>query len=226
MTAAKGDVDFFVWIPAFLIIIFVMIIFLLILFMNFGKNTIFDGHEVTVVEYSQSVYLLESSFINLLHYSTTLNGKEEIILNHFTKSLDPLFDISNDEGKNFIEVFGLSGLEKPNHELRELWDREGFDENDWIVYLDARKKIQESDLITTLSKEISFFCLNKKNGFYLELPYGYVTADGLKEKYFYSDVIFDEGFHKPFVFSIIYREQAINILLYLRDSCISGGTDV
>lgn len=220
---SKADVDFFTWIFAFLIIVFVMFIFLIIVFINFGKNSFFgDKVDVSVID-RESEYLLHSSFLNILQKKIVVNGKEDRIMNHIKTSLDPFFLITNNEGKTFIEMYGIDGISIPEETLRDKMDLQGFDDEDWREYIEIHRNIQHGELVQKLSQILKTLCDEGKNKFYFEVPYGYITEDGLKSKINFGEVYFSESYTSPIKFQLVYRGENFEVSLRLLKTCNFGG---
>ena len=216
MTSKRGSVgSAFNWIVAFFIIFFIMFIYVLVLLAIIGID-IKDKSSINI-EDGHIDLNLHSKFLSFLDSIITVNSREEKIIDAIRFSLEPYFNIRNSNGESFVELFGLKALTENQRELRDKMDVLGFDQNDWNEYLQASSDFQENRANEIMEK-LEILCnIDKNNNYFLELPQGIITRDGLKLKEtFRENDYFD---YKKIIFNTNYQGENIEIKFWLDREC-------
>ena len=168
----RGGVDsLFTWIIAVGLIIFIMALFVFFTMLLFGKYALINTNEVTVATISSP---LEKNILFLLQEEMIIDGKNMRVMDGIYQTLDSFMRITNEDGKNIVNVFGM---QMPSMQLRGQMFAKGFDEDDWDALIDAHRQLQEGELVKILQKKLSLRCDRE---YFLAVPFGIVTRDGLK----------------------------------------------
>ncbi len=217
MTSKKGSVgSAFNWIIAFFIIFFIMFIYVIILLAIIGIDKI-TGQSSINVEDSYIDLNLHSKFLSFLDSTILVNEREEKVIDAIKFSLEPYFNIINNKGESFVELFGLKALTENQRELRNKMDVLGFDQNDWDNYLKASSDFQENR-VNGIMEKLEIFCsIDKGNNYFLEIPQGIITKDGLKLK----DVFREEDYfdYKKITFNTNYLGENIEVKFWIDREC-------
>ena len=234
----KGMEDsLFTWLIAFLIIFSFTIIYVLLMLWNFPEKK-----EAIIFEPPQDDELNSALFYyhsnNLLEKIIFIEGKSIKAIDAIKKSLDPYFEVKNNEGisfanKKFSRYYDQIGLQVINLAPQKLKEQmisiEGFNEADYNK-IDIILELQKSEIIMELSILMEEFCSNSL----LLLPYGVVNDDILKTgpkprgdsdkgpsgTWPESDP--NKGHHIEFVKDVSYKGANFQIKLRMPTSCLNN----
>ena len=197
----RGGVDsLFTWIIALGLIVFIMVVFVFFTLLLFGTYSLTQDDEL-ITEIISSPG--EKNTLLLLQEEINVNGKNMRVMDGVYQQLDLFLSITNEEGKTVIALFGM---QTPSSRLQQQMYSQGFDEDDWDALIEAYRVFQEGAFVSTLQKKLSLRCEN----YFLALPFGVVTRDGLKN---HAEVSFntdDESLRRyitqsyPFVYNNFY----------------------
>lgn len=204
----------FSWIVAFSLICFIMLIYLIIVTVQYSTGS----NSSLSIEPEKTSSLEETQFLLLLSHEINVRGKSIRILDALNQQLDPFFEIKNDKGETFTQIFGLSALNgNPSELRRDLYVR-GFSENSWDQFITAQGVLSESETTKKIIEEFRSLCSSPiANSFLLGLPYGVITPDGLKSPQLLEQDIFvdtDENllvYTPTITFQSVYRGESFEL---------------
>lgn len=200
------------WVVSILLWSIIIIIFLAVVFIRFGEKNSLEERKIDDIN--------NKEFLIFLNTEIELNGKKTRIINGIENSLDGFFEIKNEDGESFIEVFGIKGFNENREYLRDRMTAEGFDDEDWDSYLEREKEIQDGELIRKIIEELEKRCnINRWDRYLLELPFGVVTSDGLKLKEAIGEDSFQFFEHEIMKHKTNYRREMIEVELKMLASC-------
>ena len=214
----KASIDSaFVWIIAFLVIVFILIITNVFVFSLFVVK---GGSKTNVVfEENNNNLILNKKFLSFLNTKISVNNKEEKIIDSIRNSLDPYFEIKNENGKNLVDKYSLNAITE-DYVLKDKMMIDGFDENDWDNFVKANLEFQESEKVKKIIEELNKLCnVDRWDRYFLETPLGIITKDGLKAKQIFNE---EDSFYytEPIIHKTNYRGENIEIKFRMYRECI------
>ncbi len=177
----KGLEDsFFTWVIGFSFIVFFMLIYLFGVFAMSGESGLFgffDSETVRVEEGSKDL-ILNEKFLSFLNEKIEVDGEEKKIIDGIKESLDDYFEVKNDRGESFIEVFGAEEINykdlsvRNNKLIREDFSQDAFSELAEIT----RKYGEDSFFLNKVQKEFGEICSKYR----FKTPLGMVSEYGFR----------------------------------------------
>ncbi|MBS3080563.1 hypothetical protein J4221_03765 [Candidatus Pacearchaeota archaeon] len=201
------------WLISFLVIVFIMLIYLGFALVGYGEKSFLDN-KVRVKNDVSS--LQQKELLSFLNQEIEVKREKVRIIEGIRNSLDRFFSIKNENGENFIEVFSIKGLNEREDNLYDKMLARGFDDNDWNEFIEAKREVQEGELVEKIILELNKICnVERWDAYFLELPYGIVTNDGLKLKETIGEDIFldnDPTLYTPSLnFKFNYKGENIEL---------------
>ena len=208
----------FTWIAAFLVIVFIMIIYFLFVLILFGEERL-TGDVDIVFEESKIELDLNSKFLSFLSSSIFINGKEEKIIDVIKNSLDPYFEIKNDKGESFVEKVGLNALSEDEKTLNNRMFAFGLNENERNNFLEIGSDYEDNKVKEIIKKLDKICNVDKWDRYFLEVPQGIITKDGLRNKGIFTE---EDFFHytQPIIHKTNYRGENIEIKFRMSRECV------
>lgn len=161
-----------IWIIATLIIFFIMIFYLFFVgIISVGS----DKSEIGISESEEGLYVFEGffSFLNTeVEYKGMMIDIEDAIVN----SIEKYNSIENTDGEGLLDKYGIEVFDENLDSLNRKMLVQGFDESDYNQYIAFRSEDQDVELVPLIVRELNNYC----NEFYLSIPQGLVTREGLK----------------------------------------------
>ena len=162
---------------------------------------------------------LNSRFLDFLNSKILINEKEEKIIDVIKNSLDPYFQIENNVGENLVNKYGLTVLMKEGVSLKNKMIKDGFNENDWDKFIKANSNFQDNK-VKEIIKELDKFCnVDSWDRYFLEIPQGIITKDGLRTEVFFERV---DRYTKLIIHKTNYRVESFEIKFRMRKECLDN----
>jgi hypothetical protein len=180
----KGLEDsLFTWLIVILIIFFFTIIYITIMVLNFPEQSdaiVFDPPKNK--EINSALFYYHAN--NLLEKRIIVDGESIKSIDAIKKSLDPYFEVKNEDGisfanKQFSRYYYQEGLKliELGTQLKDTMIlNEGFNEEDYNDISQQIFDLQKSDAVRGLSDSLGKFCSENL----LLLPYGVIHQGILK----------------------------------------------
>lgn len=210
----------FTWIAAFLVIVFIMIVYFVFVLFLFGEEKL-TGDVDIIFEESKTELDLNLKFLSLLSSKIIVDGKDEKVIDVIKNSLDPYFEIKNDEGESFVEKVGLNTLSEDQKTLNNRMFAFGLNEEEWNNFLMIGSDFEDNK-VKEIIKELDKFCnVDRWDGYFLEVPQGIITKNGLRNKgIFTEENIFD--YTTPIIHKTNYRGENIEIKFRVWRGCVDN----
>ncbi len=179
-----------VWIVATLIILFILIVYLILTGLLTGKNELINGvKKITGFSASDAVSVIDlgsmQSFLAFLNKEVDYHESRIKVREVLINSVERYNSIKDDKDKGLIDRYGIMVFDEPSDNLKSKMLNQGFDEDDWKKFIEYQQNDHE---------EMASLLINNFNycgEFYLSIPQGILTKDGLKIKSTMSDVFSD-----------------------------------
>ena len=158
---------------------------------------------------------------DLLDSSILVSGSEEKIVDSLKISLDPYFEIKNNDGVDLIEKFGIKVLSDDQQQVRTRMQFGGFDGKDWDDFVAANFKFQNGERVGGIVNELNKICkINRNDRYVFQIPHGVIKNGGLiiggdfdeKDREFYTD---------PIIKRLDYNGQEIEVKLRFWRECFN-----
>jgi hypothetical protein len=179
------------------------------------KNMTGESSEISIVDSDRIVI---EKILKVLREKTENRRIGEIMLDE----LNTYFEIKNEKGESFVEAIGIENINGDFAEIKTLMLSDGFDENDYQKFVEARMKAQEGEYIKKIINNLNNFCPYERwDSYLMEVPQGVITRDGIKLKEAIGNEIFLDSknlleiytpvskfkiYHRGIPFEIKYRQ--------------------
>jgi len=201
------------WMVGFLIIVFTIVLLVIASVLLSGSKRVSDGWDsIEFQEYGLKDLEKQNDILYILNSEVEFNEESVKFFNAIISSLDVLFEVENNDGRNVVEVFNLE-------EINTLFDNDyektllekGFDEEGVEKVTGVIDLFRESGFVNSVTGVFDENCGNYIFGF----PFGVIDNNGNSPKTVeLYDVIFDrevENWGDSVDFTFFYNEHYFKI---------------
>jgi hypothetical protein len=225
-----------VWVPSMFLIAIILFFHLLFTLGIFGETTItdttdirFEDSKLGYIERYGNVNLdLQSNreFLNFLNTHISVEGKSLRVIDAIRFSLDPYFEITNRNGKNYFEVFDQKDMGPPLGGLNSIYFQEieskfsdrGFSRADANKFISTTSGFMNTETYRKITEEIDRFCpLDKFGRYSFELPHGIMIKQ--RTSLDYKPRQKSHIFGNRYGFSTVYKGEHFTLRFFVEGGC-------